>query len=134
VQLDSGNNNFTHFSLNRERSRYNRGTSVANEEMLVLNKLLQEIEDLKLGLDPNVLSGWYQKIASDAKAKVPSHLIDSIYVIQDPILPMKFEFKTSRRAIKYVTEAIDRNMDEMPFATRLYFQKLSELIQAEALR
>jgi hypothetical protein len=107
---------------------------VANEEMLVLNKLLQEIEDLKLGLDPNVLSGWYQKIASDAKAKVPSHLIDSIYVIQDPILPMKFEFKTSRRAIKYVTEAIDRNMDEMPFATRLYFQKLSELIQAEALR
>jgi len=107
---------------------------MANEEMLVLNKLLQEIEDLKLGLDPNVLSGWYQKIASEAKAEAPSHLVDSIDVIQDPILPMKFEFKTSRRAIKYVIDAIDRNLDGMPLATRLYFQKLSELIQGEALR
>jgi hypothetical protein len=107
---------------------------MANEEMMVLNQLLKEIEDLKLGLDPAVLAGWYQKIASDARTEAPSHLVDSIDVIQDPILPMKFEFKTSRRAIKYVIEAIDRNLDGMPMATRLYFQKLSELIQAEALR
>jgi len=107
---------------------------MANEEMMVLNRLLKDIEDLKLGLDPAVLAGWYQKIASDAKADAPGHLVDSIDVIQDPILPMKFEFKTSRRAIKYVIEAIDRNLDGMPMATRLYFQKLSELIQAEALR
>lgn len=102
--------------------------------MLVLNRLLQEIEELKLGLDPSVLAGWYQKIASDAKAEAPRHLTDSIEVVQDPILPMKFEFKTSRRAVRYVTEAIDRNLDGMPLATRLYFQKLSELVQAEALR
>lgn len=107
---------------------------MANEEMLVLNKLLQEIENLKLGLDPNVLAGWYNKVASDAKAEAPSHLVDSIDVVQDPILPMKFEFKTSRRAIKYVLEAIDRNLEKMPMATRLYFQKLSELIQAESMR
>jgi hypothetical protein len=102
--------------------------------MVVLNRLLQEIEDLKLGLDPNVLSGWYQRIADDARSEAPGHLTDSIDVIQDPILPMKFEFKTSRRAIRYVIEAIERNLDAMPLATRLYFQKLSELIQAEALR
>ena len=107
---------------------------MANEEIVVLNRLLKEIEDLKLGLDPNVLSGWYQKIASDARSEAPSHLTYSIGVVQDPILPMKFEFKTSRRAIKYVIEAIERNLDAMPLATRLYFQKLSELIQAEALR
>ncbi|MBI3840698.1 MAG: hypothetical protein HY297_01880 [Thaumarchaeota archaeon] len=107
---------------------------MANEEMLVLNKLLQEIENMKLGLDPAVLAGWYNKVASDAKAEAPRHLVDLIDVIQDPILPMKFEFKTSRRAIKYVLDAIDRNLDEMPMATRLYFQKLSELIQAESLR
>jgi hypothetical protein len=107
---------------------------MANEEMLVLNKLLQEIEDLKMGLDPEVLSGWYQKIASDAKAEAPRHLTDSIDVIQDPILPMKFEFKTSRRAIRYVIEAIERNLEGMPMATRLYFQKLAEIIHAEALR
>lgn len=107
---------------------------MANEEMLVLNRLLKEIEDLKLGLDPNVLLGWYQRIASDARAEAPRHLTESIDVIQDPILPMKFEFKTSRRAIKYVIDAIERNLEEMPMATRLYFQKLAELIQAEALR
>ena len=60
--------------------------------MLVLNKLLREIEELKLGFEPNVLLGWYQKIASDARAEAPRHLQDSIDVVQDPILPMKFEF------------------------------------------
>ena len=107
---------------------------MANEEILVLQKLLQEIENVKLGLDPEILAGWYNKIASDAKAEAPSYLTDSIDVIQDPILPMKFEFKTSKRAIKYVLDAIDRNLPEMPTATGLYFQKLSELIQAENLR
>jgi hypothetical protein len=107
---------------------------MANEEIRVLNRLLKEIEDLKLGLDPNVLSGWYSKIATDARSEAPMHLVDSIDVIQDPILPMKFEFKTSRRAIKYVQDAIERNLDAMPMATRLYFQKLSEIIQAESMR
>lgn len=107
---------------------------MANEEMVVLQRLLQEIENLKVGLEPNILAGWYNKVLSDAKAKAPRELIDLIDVIQDPILPMKFEFKTSRRAVKYVLEAIDDNLDSMPTATRLYFQKLSELIQAEMLR
>ena len=102
--------------------------------MMVLNKLLKDIEDLKLGLDPNVLAGWYNKIAEDARREAPSHLQDSIGVMQDPILPMKFEFKTSRRAVRYVLEAIDRNLQGMPMATRLYFQKLSEIIQAESMR
>ncbi len=102
--------------------------------MLVLNKLLQEFENLKMGLEPEVLSGWYNKIASDAKGRAPGHLVDSIDVIQDPILPMKFEFKTSRRAVKYVLEAIDDNLEGMPTATRLYFQKLSEIIQNESMR
>lgn len=100
----------------------------------MLNKLLQEIENLKLGLDPAVLAGWYNKVADDARSRAPGHLVDSIMVVQDPILPMKFEFKTSRRAVKYVVEAIDRNLEQMPLATRLYFQKLSELIEAESLR
>jgi len=47
---------------------------------------------------------------------------------------MKFEFKTSRRAVKYVLDAIDRNLPSMPTATRLYFQKLSEIIQQEMYR
>jgi len=107
---------------------------LANEEMLVLQKLLQEIENVKLGLDPDVLLGWYNKVASDAKVLAPGHLVESIDVVQDPILPMRFEFKASRRAVKYVLEAIEANLEKMPTATRLYFQKLGELIQAETLR
>lgn len=102
--------------------------------MMVLNRLLHEIESLKEGLEPNILAAWYKKIASDAKVEAPSYLTDSIGVVQDPILPMKFEFKTSKRAVKYVLDSIDQNLANMPTATRLYFQKLSELIQAEMLR
>ncbi len=102
---------------------------MGGEEMRLLERMLQEIENIKLGLDPAVLSGWYKKIESDAKAEAPTHLVDSIQVIQDPILSMKFEFKTSKRAVKYVLEAIERNLPSMPTATRLYFVKLSEIIQ-----
>jgi hypothetical protein len=104
------------------------------EEDRVIEMLIEQIENLKSGLDPNVLSAWYSKIESDAKASAPVELAEKIEVIQDPILPMKFEFKVSRRAVKYVIEAIEKNLPEMPLATRLYFQKLEEIILAEAHR
>jgi hypothetical protein len=109
-------------------------SGLANEEMVVLRRLLKEIDDLKLGLEPAVLAGWYEKIATDARSCAPGHLTASISVVQDQILPMKFEFKSSKRAVPYVLDAIDRNLTGMPMATRLYFQKLSEVIQQETLR
>ena len=105
-----------------------------DEETRVIERLVQEIDNLKMGLDPTVLAGWYSRVEAEAKARAPEHLRDSIQVIQNEILPMKFEFKTSRRAVGYVLEAIDSNLEAMPLATRLYFQKLSELIQAEMNR
>lgn len=105
---------------------------MVGEEERVIERLVEEIENLKAGLDPSVLSGWYSKIENDAKASAPMELVDKIEVIQDPILPMKFEFKVSRRAVKYVIEAIEKNLKDMPFATRLYFQKVEELILKEA--
>jgi hypothetical protein len=104
-----------------------------NEEMRLIQRLVQEIERLKLGLDPEVLAAWYRKVEIDAKARAPPHLKDSIQVIRDPILTMKFEFKTSRRAVDKVLAAIAANLSAMPMATRLYFQKLSELIQAQSM-
>jgi len=101
-------------------------------EMRLIERLVQEIERLKLGLDPEVLAVWYRKIEIDAKARAPPHLRDSIQVIRDPILTMKFEFKTSRRAVDKVIAAIEANLSAMPMATRLYFEKLEELIQAQA--
>jgi hypothetical protein len=103
-------------------------------ETRVIEGLVREIENLKLGLDPSVLAAWYRKVEIDAKARTPEHLRDSIQVIQNEILPMKFEFKTSKRAVSYVLESIDRNLAAMPLATRLYFQKLAELIQAQMSR
>jgi hypothetical protein len=105
-----------------------------DEETRIIEGLVKEIENLKLGLDPTVLAGWYARVESEARERAPEHLRDSIQVVQNEILPMKFEFKTSRRAVGYVLEAIDRNLTAMPLATRLYFQKLSELIQAEVNR
>ena len=105
-----------------------------SEEMRIIENLVKEIDNLKLGLDTNVLAGWYRKIQSDARARAPIDLRESIEVIQNEILPMKFEFKTSKRAVGYVLGAIDSNLASMPMATRLYFQKLSELIQAEMNR
>jgi hypothetical protein len=104
------------------------------EETRLIEALVLEIERLKEGLDPEVLAHWYHRIKEEARSQTPDYLKESIEVIQDPILPMKFEFKTSRRAVKYISNAIDRNLASMPTATRLYFQKLEELMMAEMNR
>ncbi|MDA4117956.1 MAG: hypothetical protein OK455_06385 [Thaumarchaeota archaeon] len=106
----------------------------SNDEMRLIQRLVQEIDRLKLGLDPDVLAAWYGKVETDAKARAPDHLKESIQVIRDPVLTMKFEFKTSRRAVGSVLQAIEVNLSAMPMATRLYFQKLAELIQAQSMR
>jgi hypothetical protein len=103
-----------------------------SSEMRLIQRLVMEIENLKQGLDPDVLAAWYREIEVDAKARAPEHLRDSIQVIRDPVLTMKFEFRTSRRAVDKVIEAIAANLGGMPLATRLYFEKLAELIEAQA--
>ncbi len=105
-----------------------------SDEMRLIQRLVQEIDNLKLGLDPEVLAAWYRKVEADAKARAPDHLKDSIQVIRDPVLTMKFEFKASKRAVGSVLQSIEANLPAMPMATRLYFQKLAELIQAQAMR
>ena len=104
-----------------------------NSEMRLIQRLVQEIDRLKLGLDPEVLAAWYRKVEVDARARAPPQLRETIQVIRDPVLTMKFEFKTSRRAVDHVLSAIDANLEAMPLATRLYFQKLAELIQAQSM-
>lgn len=106
--------------------------SSKNVEVSVLNKLVETIEGAKVGLDSEIIAKWYAVIESDSKALCPtSELRESIRVVQNPVLPMKFEFKSSKRAIPYVVSAIESNLDDMPFATRLYFQKFEEIMQLE---
>lgn len=103
-----------------------------NVEVNVLNKLMETIEGAKVGLDSEVIAKWYAVIENDSKALCPSsELRDSIHVVQNPVLPMKFQFKSSKRAIPYVVSAIESNLNNMPFATRLYFQKFEEIMQQE---
>ncbi len=97
-----------------------------------LDRLSELIQDTKTGFDPDILYNWYKIIESEAKEACPEKLRNSIKVIQDPLLPMKFELKSSRRSVRYVVEAIKRNLSNMPFSTRLYFQKLEEIIDSEA--
>jgi hypothetical protein len=101
-----------------------------NIELDTINKLSRAIQQVQKGLDPEILSCWYSILEAESKALCPTEeLKGSIAVIQNPELPMKFEFKSSKRAIPYVIEALENNLDSMPFATRLYFQKFEEIIQ-----
>ncbi len=97
-----------------------------------LDRLSELIQDTKTGFDPDILGNWYKIIETEAKDACPEKLRDSIKVTQDPLLPMKFELKSSRRSVRYIVEAIERNINSMPFSTRLYFQKLELIIDKEA--
>jgi hypothetical protein len=104
-------------------------------EIRTLNKLVETIQDVRTGLDPDVIARWYEILEAEAKSLCPSdELRQSIVVIQNPDLPMKFEFKSSKRAVPFVIEAIENNLNLMPFATRLYFQKFSEIMQSQVAK
>ena len=97
-----------------------------------MNQLSDMIIDINNGLDPSILASWYKKIEEEVKQICSAHLRGSIAVIQDPLLPMKFELKSSKRAVPFIIEVIEDFLTQMPFATRLYFQKLEEIIIKES--
>jgi hypothetical protein len=108
------------------------GIPSENVEMNAIGRLSETIQDVQTGLDPDVIASWYGVIEAESKKLCPTdELRDSIRVVQNPDLPMKFEFKSSKRAIPYVVEAIENNVNSMPFATRLYFQKFEEIMERE---
>lgn len=101
-------------------------------EVNTLNRLVETIQDVQNGLDPEVLASWYSVIEAESKSLCPTEeLRESIHVIQNLDLPMKFELKSSKRAIPFVMEAIENNLNSMPFATRLYFQKFEEIMSKQ---
>jgi len=103
-------------------------------EVKVLEKLTAIIEEVKSGLDPDLLAAWYDFIVERAKRICPDELRDTIVVERDPILTMKFRIKASRRAVPYILDVIEEHLPQMPFATRLYFQKVEEILEQEAAK
>ena len=96
-----------------------------------MKKLDNDITNLKDGLDPDNLALWYNKIIKETKEMAPPWLQDKINVKQDPILTLKFNVDISKRAVRYFMIAVESNMDDMPYSTRLYFLKVQEIMESE---
>ena len=103
--------------------------------MSITNKMLNKIDDdianLKHTLHPESIDYWYKKIIEETIEIVPPWLVDKINVKQDPILPLKFNINISKRAVSYFMQVVDYNLEKMPYTTRLYFLKVQEIMSAE---
>ena len=97
----------------------------------MLGKMSDDISSLKEGLNPENIAFWYDKVIDEAKEMAPPWLVDKINVKQDPILYLKFNLDISKRAVRYLMMAIEANLDDMPYTTRLYFLKVQEIVGQE---
>ncbi len=96
-----------------------------------INNIIKEMQD---GLDPTLLANWYSVVQSKARELSPEELREKIIVEQDPILMMKFRLNISKRTVPFVISAIDQTLPEMPYSTRMYFEKVQEIILQEFAR
>ena len=90
-----------------------------------------DVQNLKNGLNPDNIAFWYDKILKQTIEMAPPWLQDKIKVHQDPILTMKFNLDISKRAVRYLMMAIDDNLEQMPYSTKLYFLKVQEIMETE---
>ena len=97
----------------------------------MLNKIDNDITNLKHTLYPESIDYWYKKIIEETIEIVPPWLVNKINVKQDPILPLKFNINISKRAVSYFMQVVDYNLEKMPYTTRLYFLKVQEIMSAE---
>lgn len=103
--------------------------------MPIINHMMKQIgndvTNLQEGLHPENLAFWYDKIIKETKEMAPPWLQDKIKVKQDPILQMKFNLDISKRAVQYFMMAVEKNLEHMPYSTRLYFLKVQEIMEDE---
>jgi hypothetical protein len=97
----------------------------------MLRGMSSGVTNMKEGLDPENIALWYDKVIENAKEMAPPWLVDKIGVKQDPILYLKFNLNISKRAVRYLMMAIENNLDDMPYTTKLYFLKVQELVTQE---
>ena len=97
----------------------------------MMHQINNDVANLQKGLHPENLAFWYEKIIKETKEMAPPWLQDKIKVNQDPILPLKFNLDISKRAVRYFVIAVDTNIDQMPYSTKLYFLKVQEILETE---
>jgi len=94
----------------------------------MLNKIDVDIQNLQGGLQPKNLEYWYKKITDETIEILPPWLADKMNIMQDPILPLKFNVDISKRAVRYFMQVIDYNLPNMPYTMQLYFMKVQEIV------
>ena len=97
----------------------------------MMHQINNDVANLQRSLHPGNLDFWYEKIIKETKEMAPPWLQDKIKVNQDPILPLKFNLDISKRAVRYFVIAVDNNIDQMPYSTKLYFLKVQEILETE---
>ncbi len=97
----------------------------------MMKKIGNDVTNLQEGLHPENLAFWYGKIIKETKEMAPPWLQDKIKLKQDPILQMKFNLDISKRAVQYLMMAVEKNLDHMPYSTKLYFLKVQEIMEDE---
>jgi hypothetical protein len=97
----------------------------------MMKKFDTDVSNLQKGLHPENLSYWYDKIIKETIEMAPPWLQDKIKVDQDSILTMKFNLNISKRAVRYFMIAVDDNLEDMPYSTKLYFLKVQEIMSSE---
>ena len=99
-----------------------------NNFPIKINNIIKEMQN---GLTPEVIANWYFIVQNRASQLCPKDLRGKIIIEQDPVLPMKFKLNISKRTIPFVIAAIDQSSSEMPYSTKLYFEKVHEIILQE---
>ena len=95
------------------------------------SKIISGVNNLREGLDPDVLAYWYKRVEDRSKEIVPRHLKDKIQFEQDRVLWMKFRLDVSKRAVPYVMQIIQEYIPMMPYSTALYFSRVQEILTDE---
>ena len=95
----------------------------------MMKQIDNDVTNLQEGLHPENLAFWYSKIIKETKDMAPPWLQDKIKVKQEPILQMKFNLDISKRAVQYFMMAVEKNLDYMPYSTKLYFLKVQEIME-----
>lgn len=95
------------------------------------HKIVSSIQNLKEGLDPDVLAYWYKRVEDKSREILPYHLKEKVHFEQDRILWLKFKMDVSKRAVPYVMQVIDEYIPMMPYSTGLYFRKVQEILTDE---
>ena len=104
-----------------------------NPVNLASAKIDKSIQNLRSGLEPEILAYWFKQIEYQSIEKVEQELKDNIHFEQDRILWMKFNINISIRAIPIVLETIENNISLMEYSTGLYFRKIQEILLNQLL-